>query len=39
MIRWIIDWWKRRKTDAYREWGHVPPPEWAAKRGSGRDYW
>lgn len=39
MIRWLIDWWRRRKADAYRDWAHVPPPEWAAKRGTGRDYW
>jgi len=22
-----------------QEWRHVPPPNWAAKRGSGRIYW
>lgn len=38
MIRWIIDWWKRRKADIYRDWASVPNPEWAAKRG-GREYW
>lgn len=21
------------------DWRHVPPPNWAAKRGSGRVYW
>jgi hypothetical protein len=39
MIRWMLDMWRRRKTEAHREWAHVPPPEWAAKRGTGRDYW
>jgi hypothetical protein len=38
MIRWIIDWWKKRKAEVLREWAHVPNPEWAAKRG-GREYW
>ena len=38
MIRWIIDWWKRRKADIHRDWASVPNPEWAAKRG-GREYW
>jgi len=38
MFRAIAKWWRRRKFEAMKEWGHVPPPEWAAKRG-GRDYW
>ena len=38
MIRWIIDWWKKRNADIHREWAHVPPPEWAAKRG-GVEIW
>lgn len=38
MIRWVLDWWKRRKADVHREWAHVPDPQWAAKRG-GREYW
>lgn len=38
MFRAIRDWWRRRNADMRREWGHVPPPVWAAKRG-GRDYW
>ncbi len=39
MIRRLKRWWQRKKFEATQEWGHVPPPEWAAKRGSGRDYW
>lgn len=27
-----------RRFWAY-DWRHVPPPNWAAKRGSGRIYW
>lgn len=38
MIRAIIGWWKRHQAAIYRDWAHVPPPEWAAKRG-WRDYW
>ena len=38
MIRWIIDWFRRRKADVHRDWAHVPNPEWAAKRG-GREIW
>ncbi len=39
MITWfkkvLRDWrWRR-----LNEWAHVPPPEWAAKRGSGSIYW
>ena len=30
MIRWIIDWFRRRKADVHRDWAHVPNPEWAA---------
>jgi hypothetical protein len=37
MIRALIDWWRRRKAEAYREWTHVPNPEWRAKRGG--EYW
>ena len=37
MIKQLIDWWRRRRTEVYREWAHVPPPEWKASRG-GRDY-
>jgi hypothetical protein len=39
MIRAFIDWWRQRKAEAHREWAHVPNPEWAAKRGTGREYW
>jgi hypothetical protein len=39
MIRWMLDMWRRRKAEAHREWAHVPNPEWAAKRGTGREYW
>jgi len=38
MFRAIRDWWRKREYYLWREWAHVPPPEWAAKRG-GRDYW
>ena len=38
MIRWIIDWWRRRRAEVRKDWASVPNPEWAAKRG-GRDYW
>lgn len=37
-----MNWWKRflRWLDEGRReaWRHVPPPQWAAKRG-GREYW
>jgi hypothetical protein len=23
----------------HNDWRHVPPPNWACKRGTGRDYW
>jgi hypothetical protein len=38
MIRTIIDWWRRRKYEAYREWARVPPPNWRCSKG-GREYW
>jgi hypothetical protein len=38
MIRWVLEWFKRREAFRKTEWARVPPPEWAAKRG-GRDYW
>lgn len=38
----MIDWIKRMYRDwkwrRLNEWAHVPPPDWAAKRG-WRDYW
>jgi len=38
MIRWLLGFFKRREDFRKREWAHVPPPTWGAKRG-GRDYW
>jgi len=38
MIRWLLDFWRRRRAELHRDWASVPPPEWRASRG-GRDYW
>lgn len=38
MIRWLLEFFKRRRAQMHRDWASVPPPEWAAKRG-WRDYW
>lgn len=38
MLRWLLNYWRRRDEYRRREWAHVPPPTWGAKR-SGRDYW
>jgi hypothetical protein len=38
MIRWLLNFWRRRDEYRRREWASVPPPTWGAKR-SGRDYW
>lgn len=38
MIRWFLDFFKRMEEFRKKEWAHVPPPAWGAKRG-GRDYW
>jgi len=38
MIRWILDFFKKREMYRHKEWAHVPPPSWGAKRG-GREYW
>jgi hypothetical protein len=38
MIRWLLNFWRRRDEHRRREWASVPPPAWGAKR-SGRDYW
>lgn len=38
MLRWLLNFWRRRDEYRRREWAHVPPPTWAAKRG-WRDYW
>lgn len=38
MIRWLIDFFRKRDEYRRKEWARVPPPEWAAKRG-GREYW
>lgn len=38
MIRWLLGLFKRREEFRKREWAHVPPPSWGAKRG-GREYW
>lgn len=39
MIRWLRDVWRRWNYERKRDWGRVPPPDWSAKRGSGREYW
>lgn len=39
MLRWIIDMFRRVRAERRNEWARVPPPEWAAKRGWGRNYW
>ena len=38
MLRWLLNYWRRRDEYRRREWAHVPPPTWGAKRG-GREYW
>lgn len=38
MLRWLLNFWRRRDEYRRREWAHVPPPTWGAKRG-GREYW
>lgn len=38
MLRWLLNYWRRRAEYRRREWASVPPPAWGAKRG-GRDYW
>lgn len=38
MIRWLLNFWRRRDDYRRREWASVPPPAWGAKR-SGLDYW
>jgi hypothetical protein len=38
MLRWLLNYWRRRDDYRRREWASVPPPAWGAKR-SGRDYW
>jgi hypothetical protein len=39
MISWFKRMYRRWKWERQRAWAHVPNPEWAAKRGTGRDYW
>lgn len=39
MIRWLVDIYRRYREQKAFEWAHVPPPEWAAKRGWGSNYW
>jgi hypothetical protein len=38
MIKWLLGFFKRAEEFRRKEWAHVPPPSWGAKRG-GRDYW
>jgi hypothetical protein len=36
LLVWV---WHNRPQKFDREWRRVPPPDWAAKRGTGRIYW
>ena len=38
-MNWLKRLIRKWKADVRREWARVPPPEWAAKRGTGREYW
>jgi hypothetical protein len=38
-MKFIKRWIQSLNLKFSRDWHHVPAPEWAAKRGTGRDYW
>jgi len=37
-MRWLIDLWRKLKTNRDREWRSVPAPNWRSARG-GQDIW
>ena len=39
MILALRRWYRTVMAITRRDWASVPPPSWACKRGSGRDYW
>ena len=38
-MTWFKRWLRRNRKLRHYLWAHVPNPNWASKRGVGRDYW